>query len=82
MEGIAAQHYWKYLISLDFLRQRFENHPISSLISGMRFSEVLSPYYGETGLLPVLGIFHKNKYNPYCLADDLMEPYRPFIDLL
>ena len=36
----------------------------------------------ETGLLPVLGIFHKNKYNPYCLADDLMEPYRPFVDLL
>jgi CRISPR-associated protein Cas1 len=32
--------------------------------------------------LPVLGIFHKNKYNPYCLADDLMEPYRPFVDLL
>ena len=36
----------------------------------------------ETGLLPVLGIFHKNKYNPYCLADDLMEPYRPFLDWL
>lgn len=32
------------------------------------------------GLLPVLGVFHRNKYNPYCLADDLMEPYRPFID--
>ena len=27
-------------------------------------------------------IFHKNKYNPYCLADDLMEPYRPFVDQL
>jgi CRISPR-associated protein Cas1 len=36
----------------------------------------------ETGLLPVLGIFHKNKYNPYCLADDVMEPYRPFVDIL
>ncbi len=36
----------------------------------------------ETGLLPVLGIFHKNKYNPYCLADDIMEPYRPFVDLM
>jgi len=32
--------------------------------------------------LPVLGIFHRNKYNPYCLADDIMEPYRPFVDKL
>ena len=32
------------------------------------------------GLLPTLGIFHKNKYNAYCLADDIMEPYRPFVD--
>ena len=33
-----------------------------------------------SGLLPALGIHHHNKYNAYCLADDLMEPYRPFID--
>ena len=33
------------------------------------------------GLLPTLGIHHSNKYNAFCLADDLMEPYRPFIDL-
>lgn len=32
------------------------------------------------GLLPTLGIFHRNRYNAYCLADDLMEPYRPYID--
>ena len=32
------------------------------------------------GLLPVLGIHHRNKYNAYCLADDVMEPYRPIID--
>ena len=36
----------------------------------------------SSGLLPVIGIFHKNKYNPYCLADDIMEPYRPFVDQL
>lgn len=34
------------------------------------------------GLLPTLGIFHHNRYNAYCLADDLMEPYRPFVDRL
>ena len=33
-----------------------------------------------SGLLPTLGIHHHNKYNAYCLADDIMEPFRPFID--
>ena len=40
---------------------------------------VLCPLVGS-GLLPVLGIHHRNKYNAYCLADDVMEPYRPIID--
>ena len=35
-----------------------------------------------SGLLPTLGIHHHNKYNHYCLADDIMEPYRPFADAL
>src|SRR5690606_22294784 len=35
-----------------------------------------------SGLLPTLGIFHRNQYNHYCLADDIMEPYRPFADAL
>jgi len=34
----------------------------------------------NAGLHPTLGIHHKNQYNGYCLADDLMEPYRPFVD--
>ena len=32
------------------------------------------------GLIPTLGIHHHNRYNAYCLADDIMEPYRPFVD--
>ena len=35
-----------------------------------------------SGLLPTLGIHHHNKYNAYCLADDIMEPYRPYVDLV
>ena len=35
-----------------------------------------------SGLLPTLGVHHRNKYNAYCLADDIMEPYRPYVDLL
>ncbi len=36
----------------------------------------------SSGLLPSVGIWHKNKYNAFCLADDVMEPYRPFVDAL
>jgi CRISPR-associated protein Cas1 len=32
------------------------------------------------GVLPTLGIHHHNRYNAYCLADDIMEPYRPYVD--
>lgn len=83
MEGIAAQHYWKYLISLDFLRQRFGDSPNQFFNFGYSvLRSIVARAIVETGLLQVLGIFHKNKYNPYCLADDMMEPYRPFVDWL
>ena len=83
MEGIAAQHYWKYLIHPDFLRGRFGDSPNQFFNFGyIVLRSIMARAIVETGLLPVLGIFHKNKYNPYCLADDLMEPYRPFQDLL
>lgn len=36
----------------------------------------------SSGMLPTLGIHHHNRYNAYCLADDVMEPYRPFVDRL
>ena len=82
-EGIAAQHYWKYLISYDFLRERFGDSPNQFFNFGYAvLRSMVARAIVETGLLPVLGIFHKNKYNPYCLADDLMEPYRPFVDEL
>ena len=34
----------------------------------------------SSGMLPTLGIHHHNRYNAYCLADDIMEPYRPYVD--
>ena len=34
------------------------------------------------GLLPTLGIHHHNRYNAYALADDIMEPYRPYVDIM
>ncbi|WP_337085700.1 type II CRISPR-associated endonuclease Cas1 [Elizabethkingia anophelis] len=83
MEGIAAQHYWKNLIGTGFLRERFGDSPNQFFNFGYSvLRSMVARAIVETGLLPVMGIFHKNKYNPYCLADDLMEPYRPFVDLL
>lgn len=83
MEGIAAQHYWKYLIDPEFLRGRFGEYPNNFFNFGYAvLRSIIARAIVETGLLPVLGIFHKNKYNPYCLADDIMEPYRPFVDLI
>ena len=82
MEGIAAQHYWKHLIDSDFLRDRFGDgpNPFFNFGYGVLLS-IVARSLVDTGLLLVLGIFHRNKYNPYCLASDIMEPYRPIVDL-
>ena len=83
MEGIAAQHYWKHLIDSDFPRDRFGDgpNPFFNFGYGVLLS-IIARALVDTGLLLVLGIFHRNKYNPYCLASDIMEPYRPIVDLL
>ncbi|WP_034061491.1 type II CRISPR-associated endonuclease Cas1 [Lacinutrix jangbogonensis] len=81
-EGIAAQFYWKQLFE-NFNRQRFGEAPNNLLNFGYSvLRSIVARALVSSGLLPVLGIFHRNKYNPYCLADDIMEPYRPFVDKL
>lgn len=82
MEGKAANHYWKYILT-DFHRQRFGDVPNNYLNFGYAIlRSIVARALTSSGLLPAQGIFHKNKYNPYCLADDIMEPYRPFVDKL
>jgi len=82
MEGKAANHYWKYILT-DFQRARFGDVPNNFLNFGYAvLRSIVARALVSSGLLPALGIFHKNKYNPYCLADDMMEPYRPFVDKL
>ncbi|TYC16296.1 type II CRISPR-associated endonuclease Cas1 [Bizionia gelidisalsuginis] len=79
-EAKAAQHYWKYLFP-EFQRHRFGQGPNNLLNFGYAIlRSIVARALVSSGLLPVLGLFHKNKYNPYCLADDVMEPYRPFVD--
>ena len=81
-EGMAAQYYWKHLFD-NFSRERFGEEPNNLLNFGYAvLRSIVARALVSSGLLPVLGIFHRNKYNPYCLADDIMEPYRPFVDKL
>lgn len=81
-EGIAAQFYWKHLFE-NFSRERYGEEPNNLLNFGYAvLRSIVARAIVSSGLLPVLGIFHRNKYNAYCLADDVMEPYRPFVDKL
>jgi CRISPR-associated protein Cas1 len=81
-EGVAAQFYWKHLFE-NFSRQRYGEEPNNLLNFGYAvLRSIVARAIVSSGLLPVLGIFHRNKYNAYCLADDIMEPYRPFVDKL
>lgn len=87
MEARAAVYYWKNI---------FKNYGISGFVrgrDGLPPNNLLNYGYAilraviarsivSTGLLPTIGIHHHNRYNAYCLADDIMEPYRPYVDKL
>jgi CRISPR-associated protein Cas1 len=83
-EARAAALYWKNLFIpfiSEFIRGREEAYPNNLLNYGYAIlrATVARGLVGS-GLLPTLGIHHSNKYNAYCLADDIMEPYRPMVD--
>lgn len=84
-EAKAANYYWKNLFppSIAFRRDRYGMPPNNMLNYGYAILRaVVARNLVGSGLLPTLGIFHRNQYNAYCLADDIMEPYRPFVDKL
>ncbi|MEN5196703.1 type II CRISPR-associated endonuclease Cas1 [Sphingobacterium faecium] len=82
-EGRAAVYYWGNIFSsfTDFSRGRAGDPPNNLLNYGYAILRaIVARALVSSGLLPTLGIFHRNKYNAYCLADDIMEPYRPYVD--
>lgn len=84
-EAQAASYYWKRLFpeSPDFRREREGPPPNAWLNYGYAILRAcVARSLTGSGLLPTLGIHHRNQYNAYCLADDIMEPYRPYIDKL
>lgn len=88
IEGRAAAFYWKNLFSQisgleGFTRDREGIPPNNLLNYGYAILRaVVARALVSSGLLPTFGIHHHNRYNAYCLADDIMEPYRPYVDKL
>lgn len=84
-EAVAAAYYWKQLFPLleSFTRDRFGVPPNNIFNYGYAILRgVVARSLVASGLLPTFGIHHSNRYNAYCLADDIMEPYRPIVDKL
>lgn len=88
VEGRAAAYYWKNLFAgidglEDFTRSREGEAPNNLLNYGYAILRaIVARALVSSGMLPTLGIHHHNRYNAYCLADDIMEPYRPYVDEL
>jgi CRISPR-associated protein Cas1 len=85
LEGRAAAYYWANMFPKieNFRRDRNGIPPNNLLNYGYAILRaIVARSLVASGLLPTLGIHHHNRYNAYCLADDIMEPYRPFVDKL
>lgn len=84
-EAKAAVYYWSNLFpkEWDFFRKRDGLPPNNLLNYGYAILRAtIARSLVGAGLLPTFGIFHRNRYNAYCLADDIMEPYRPYVDFI
>lgn len=83
MEARAAAYYWRMVFGdLDFIREPGGMPPNNLLNYGYSVVRaMMARALVGTGLLPTLGIHHHSRYDAYCLADDIMEPYRPFVDM-
>ena len=85
LEARAAAYYWKSFFPENekFIRGRDEDDPNTLFNYGYAILRaIVARALVASGLLPTLGIHHHNRYNAYCLADDIMEPYRPYVDLV
>lgn len=80
-EGVAAAYYWGQIYGGNFVRSRDPETPNAQLNYGYAIlRSIVARALTASGMLPTVGIHHRNKYNAFCLADDIMEPYRPYVD--
>lgn len=86
LEGRAAAYYWRNMYSETggFRRDKDGEDDINVFLNyGYAILRaIIARSIVGSGLIPLIGIHHSNKYNANCLADDIMEPYRPYVDLL
>jgi CRISPR-associated protein Cas1 len=85
LEARAAVYYWQNAFPMieNFTREREGESPNNLLNYGYAILRaIVARALVSSGLLTTLGIHHRNKYNAFCLADDIMEPYRPYVDRL
>jgi CRISP-associated protein Cas1 len=81
LEAQAAQNYWPRLFGKAFRRDRDAEGINAALNYGYAVVRAATARaVVAAGLIPSLGVFHKNRANSFCLADDLFEPYRPYVD--
>ena len=83
MEARAAAYYWRNMFEKDAFIRDPQGLPPNNLLN-YGYSVVramMARALVGAGLLPTLGIHHHSRYDAYCLADDIMEPYRPFVDM-
>ncbi len=83
-EARAAAFYWdKYFRYIDQKSKRHRDGPPPNNLLNYGYAilrGVIARNLVSSGCLPAVGIFHRNKYNAFCLADDIMEPFRPYVD--
>lgn len=80
-EAQAAAFYWGQIYGGKFVRSRDPETPNAQLNYGYAIlRSIVARALTASGMFPSIGIHHKNKYNAFCLADDIMEPYRPYVD--
>lgn len=80
-EGAAARFYWQNILGRPFNRERYGEFPNAFLNYGYAILRAaVARALAGSGLLNTLGIHHRNQYNSFALADDIMEPFRPIVD--
>lgn len=81
VEAQAAQRYWPRLFGQSFRRDRAADGVNALLNYGYAVVRAATARaVVAAGLIPSLGVHHRHRGNPFCLADDLLEPYRPYVD--
>lgn len=83
-EAVAAAYYFQHIFGVEGFTRNDKTTPPNHLLNyGYAIlRSITARALTASGMLPLLGIHHRNKYNAYCLADDIMEPYRVYVDLI